>query len=69
MFVDDAIRAITDGDCLGGYRELGALYAAREALLSHAEVAERDALAARLRADLERRLPPCETYDDAAVAA
>jgi hypothetical protein len=56
--VDREMRAITDGDVLGDHRILGALWAARQALLSDAERAEVEALAARLRADLEA------LYDD-----
>ncbi len=60
VFVDDKILAITDGDSVvAGYRELGALTAAREALLPDDERAWRDAFAARLRADLEADLPAC----------
>jgi hypothetical protein len=59
--VDAEIRAITDGDCLADYRHVGALYLAREALLPDSERAKRDAIAARLRADLEAMydVPAC----------
>jgi hypothetical protein len=55
---DREMRAITDGDVLGDHRILGALWAARQALLSDAERTADDVLANRLRADLE------DLYDD-----
>jgi hypothetical protein len=65
--VDREMRAITDGDVLGDHRILGALRAARAALLTDAERAADDVLAARLRADLEDLYLPCDV--DAAQAA
>ena len=60
---DREITAITDGDVLGDYRLPGALYAAREALLPDSEHAWRQAMAARMVADLKAMdddLPACE---------
>ena len=65
--VDNLLAGITDGDCLADARQFEALCEARQALRTDGELAEQDALVARLVADLESYTydrPPCEADAD-----